>query len=108
MKPSKIERDLRYIKTNTPAPHKLGSIDINKLLSLGLVRKIINTKVNYNIPKNTPKWVSKYKFTRQKYGVTENIEFNKNYTLTNKGKRRLKNLTLKQLQPEDKNEEATT
>lgn len=101
MKPSKLERDLKFINTHSPSPQELGNTNIRKLLSLGLVRRVSNTKINYHKPKDAPKWAAKYKFTRKKYGVTESADTNEQYVLTSKGKRKLR--SLKKLKPKDKN-----
>jgi hypothetical protein len=105
MKPSKIERDLRYVKVNSPTPQELGNVDIRRLLSLGLVKRTNSTQVNYHIPQGAPRWAAKYKFTRKKYSVSESSEDNKQYMLTEKGKRRLKNLAMKRMKSNTKKEE---
>lgn len=104
---SSLERDLKYISTHSPNRQELNGINVRKLLSLGLIRKISRSTTNYKIPEDAPRWATKYKFTRKKYKVTENSSVSDNYMITDKGKRRLRNLILKRLKPEEDDEDDT-
>lgn len=63
------------------------NIDVNLLIKHGLigVKKIKNLELE--IPEEAPRWASKYKFTKKKYGITEKVNVVEKYYLTNKGQK---------------------
>lgn len=105
MKSFKLESSLRFINSKSPSIGELGGINVQRLLSLGLIKKVVNKEKRFKIPEDAPRWAAKYKFTRKKYKVAENIESKEFYTLTSKGKRKLRNLKSSRLKADEEEEE---
>jgi hypothetical protein len=83
---------------------KLG-IDVSGLRNNGLIMvKTIKNK-SFDIPKNTPKYASKYKFTRKRYGIKDINSENKTIIITEKGLKLLKKSVKKEVEEEPSTKE---
>lgn len=63
------------------------NIDINLLIKHGLIDLKKTKNLELEIPEEAPRWASKYKFTKKKYGITEKVNVVEKYYLTNKGQK---------------------
>ncbi len=99
----RLDKDLQKIQDK-----KSSGVCINKLRSLGLIKKSINCTSSYLIPEGAPKWAAKFKFCRKKYGVTEHKEEKSTWILTQKGNKRLKNSKKDKKEEVEKSPEPTS
>jgi hypothetical protein len=49
-------------------------ISYKYLLSKNLIKKRVVKEIKFSIPDGSPRWASKYGFTRKKYGIVENTD----------------------------------
>lgn len=85
-----LKNSLKKFK-NGLHPDKAKKIKgFDKLLKNNFLIKKTKKEILENIPDGVPRWASKFKFTKRKYGITTELKINELYYISKKGLRFLK------------------
>lgn len=93
---NRLGRDLNRFKNGmTDKDAKKLGVNMGSLLRNGfIIRKTIKNS-SFLVPEDAPRWATKYKFTRKKYGIKEVVDETVTYQVTTKGKNFLKRINKK-------------
>lgn len=91
----RISRQLSRIGAGIPEKDaKRAGIPVADLVSRGLLRRYRTDQKKYLVPEGVPRWATKFRHSRKKYGVEEHVIESIIIKLTDRGSRYIKSRSI--------------